>query len=232
MNPLCSPRKSLLAGLICIGFSVGAAAQGNNPANSSSAKADNAANANASATANGNASSLSSQDRTFMHKAALGGMTEVKLGNIAQQNAQSDAVKQFGERMVQDHSKANDELKKVASNKGVQLPTSLDTKHQQDVDRLQAKKGAAFDEAYMDHMVKDHKKDIGEFKQEAQAGHDADVKGFASHTLPTLQQHLQLAQSTNAQIEARGGSQGGTQTSGARGANDQSVARAPRADRN
>jgi putative membrane protein len=223
MNHLRSPRKSLLAGLICIGFSVGAAAQGNNPANDPPANVDN--------TANSKAGSLSSQDRTFMHKAALGGMTEVQLGKIAQQNAQSDAVKQFGERMQKDHSKANDELEKVASNKGVQLPTSLDAKHQQDVDRLRAKNGAAFDEAYMDHMVKDHKKDIGEFKQETQAGRDADVKGFASHTLPTLQEHLQLAQSTNAQVEARGGSQGGTQTSD-RGSNGQNVARAARADRN
>jgi putative membrane protein len=223
MNHLRSPRKSLLAGLICIGFSLGAAAQGNNPAHPAAANADKAAT--------GNASSLSSQDRTFMHKAALGGMTEVQLGKIAQQNAQSDAVKQFGERMVQDHSKANDELKQIAGNKGVQLPASLDSKHQQDVDKLQAKHGTAFDEAYMEHMVQDHQKDIGLFKQETQAGRDADVKGFASHTLPTLQKHLQLAQSTNAQVEARGGSSGGMQTGG-RGSNGQTVARAARADRN
>ena len=220
MNPLVSPRKSLLAGLICLGFTAAAAAQGNNPPSHPS----NTANSS------GSASSLSSQDRTFMHKAAIGGMTEVQLGKIAQQNAQSDAVKQFGERMVQDHSKANDELKNIASNKGVELPTSLDSQHQQDVDKLQAKNGSAFDDAYMDHMVKDHKKDIGLFKQEAQAGHDADVKGFASDTLPTLQDHLQMAQSTNAQLEARNGSSGGA--NGDRGTTLQNAAPAPRADRN
>ena len=140
---------------------------------------------------------LAGADKTFVEKAAIGGMAEVELGNIAAQKASSDQVKMFAARMVSDHTKANDELKQIASAKGVQLPTSLDDKHKKHVDHLQKMSGAAFDKTYMGHMVDDHQQDVAEFKKEAQSGHDADVKGFASKTLPTLQEHLQLAKTTN-----------------------------------
>lgn len=138
----------------------------------------------------------SSPDHAFVEKAAMGGMVEVELGKLAQQKAASDDVKKFGARMEQDHAKASEELKQVASSKGIQLPASLDKKHQADVDRFSKMSGAQFDRAYMDHMVDDHKKDVADFKKEASSGKDADVKSFASKTLPTLQEHLQLAQTT------------------------------------
>ena len=149
-------------------------------------------------------SNVPSADRTFAHHAAIGGMAEVKLGNLAQQQASSAQVKQFGARMVKDHSKANDELKQVASRKGIQLPTELDTQHQKDVDQLQKKQGAEFDRAYMDHMVKDHKKDVSDFKKEANSGKDPDIKAFAAKTLPTLEQHLQMAESSQAAVKKGG----------------------------
>ncbi len=146
----------------------------------------------------------SNADSSFVKKAAMGGMAEVELGNLAQQKASNDAVKQFGSRMVQDHGKANDELKQIASSKGIDLPTALDSSHKKDVDRLGKLSGAQFDRAYMDHMVSDHKKDVSEFKKEASSGKDADVKAFASKTLPTLEEHLKMAQQTNDTVKKAG----------------------------
>jgi putative membrane protein len=136
-------------------------------------------------------------DSAFMQKAAMGGMAEVQMGNLAQQKAASDQVKQFGARMVQDHSKANDQLKQIASSKGVTLPATPDKKSQQAMDKMQKLSGAAFDKAYMSDMVADHKHDIAEFQKEAKSGKDADVKGFAEKTLPTLQEHLKMAEAAD-----------------------------------
>lgn len=135
-------------------------------------------------------------DQQFMMKAAQGGMAEVELGNLAKEHASSQAVKDFGRHMVDDHSKANDELKSLAARKNVTLPGSIDAKDQATKDRLSKMNGAAFDKAYMRDMVMDHKKDVAEFQKEANSGMDPDVKNWASKTLPTLQQHLQMAQST------------------------------------
>ena len=147
------------------------------------------------AQAAGNAAPLG--DQNFVEKAAIGGLAEVQLGNLAQQKAASDQVRPFGMRMVQDHTKANDELKQIASSKGVQLPTALDSKHQKLADKLSKMTGADFDKAYMSDMVSDHKEDISDFKKEANGGKDADIKAFAAKTLPTLEDHLKMAQQTN-----------------------------------
>ena len=143
-------------------------------------------------------------DRAFAEKAAAGGAAEVEGGKVAEQRAANDKVKQFGARMVQDHGKANDELKQLASRKGIEVPADLDSKHQKDVDQLQKKQGAEFDRAYMDHMVKDHKKDVSDFKKEANSGKDPDIKAFAAKTLPTLEEHLQMAESTHAAVKKSG----------------------------
>ena len=135
-------------------------------------------------------------------KAAVGGMAEVELGKLAQQNGSNDQVKQFGSRMVDDHSKANDELKQIASSKGITLPTDLDAKHKSVVAKMQKLTGAQFDRAYMDDMVKDHKEDVADFKKESTGGKDSDIKSFAAKTLPTLQDHLKMAQSTDAAVKS------------------------------
>ena len=139
-------------------------------------------------------------DNSFVTKAAQGGMAEVQLGKLAQSHAASDKVKTFGQRMVDDHTKANDELSKIAGQKGVTLPTSLNAKDQATMDRLSKLNGAAFDRAYMQDMVKDHREDIAEFKKEANSGQDPDFKAFASKTLPTLQEHLSMAEQTNSAL--------------------------------
>jgi len=176
-------KKALQTGvattaMLCL-MSFGAAAQASNSDGSSS---------------NGK---LSTADRQFVTKAAQGGMAEVELGQLATQKAQSEQVKQFGQRMVDDHTKANDQLKQVASRENITLPTGLDAKDQALKDHLEKLSGAQFDKVYMQHMVTDHKKDIAAFQKEATSGQNEQVKQFAQQTLPTLQSHLQQAQQTD-----------------------------------
>ncbi|HUB68085.1 MAG TPA: DUF4142 domain-containing protein [Candidatus Methylacidiphilales bacterium] len=129
-------------------------------------------------------------DEHFLIKAQEGGLTEVHLGQIAQQNGSSDQVKQFGARMVADHSKANDALKNLAQQKGVNLPEKLDASHQAMVNRLSKLSGSAFDRAYIRAMVKDHQEDAAEFKEASASTQDPDVKAFASKTLSLINDHL------------------------------------------
>jgi putative membrane protein len=129
-------------------------------------------------------------DKKFAKDAALGGMTEVELGKLAAQKASNDAVKQFGQRMVDDHSKANDQLKQIASKSNIEVPAALDSKHQSHIDKLSKLSGPAFDKAYVKDMLKDHQHDVDDFKSEAQNGSDPNIKQFAMQTLPTLQEHL------------------------------------------
>ena len=103
--------------------------------------------------------------------------------------------------MVQDHGKANDELKQLAGAKGVQLPAGPGAEAQAKMKKMQGMSGAAFDKHYMDDMVADHKKDIAAFESEAKSGKDPEVKAFAQKTLPTLKEHLQLAQQAQAAVK-------------------------------
>lgn len=134
--------------------------------------------------------SLSDQDKQFAENAAKGGMMEVMLGKIAETNASNELVKAFGKMMVEDHTKANDELKSWAMKVGYALPTSLNPDQQKKVDDLKMKKGMDFDKAYSDLMVSDHKADIAEFKKESSSGTEASLKSWASSTVPTLEHHL------------------------------------------
>jgi putative membrane protein len=134
-------------------------------------------------------SALSAKDRTFMHKAAKGGMMEVALGRLAEQTGQSEDVKSFGKRMVTDHSKANEELKSIAEKKGVKLASK------------EPSEKWSSDKAYMDMMVKDHEKDLAEFQEEANNGSDPDVKKFADDTAKMVQEHLDLAKQTQSKLQ-------------------------------
>jgi putative membrane protein len=136
----------------------------------------------------------SASDRKFIEKAAAGGLAEVKLGQLAMDKGTSPQVKDFGKRMVDDHGKANDELKEIASKKNFPMPTDLDTKDKATYDKLSKLSGAAFDKAYMDAMVKDHDADVKEFKKEASlASADPDLKSFAGKTVKVLEEHQQMA---------------------------------------
>lgn len=136
----------------------------------------------------------------FMAKAASGGMMEVELGETAQKNGKSQAVKNFGAMMVRDHSKANKELKALAAAKSITLPAVIGKEHQEKVNDLIKLRGAEFDEKYMNMMVDDHKEDIDHF-QKAAKFKDADVSAFASKTLPVLQTHLDSAQAIDKRVK-------------------------------
>jgi len=136
---------------------------------------------------------ISKVDRDFMTEAAQGGMAEVKLGQLAADKGNSADVKRFGQQMVDDHGKANQELMSLAQTKNVTLPTDLG-KHQKTYDKLQKLSGDDFDKAYIKDMVEDHKDDVKAFQKQAERGQDRDVKEWAAKTLPTLQDHLKMAQ--------------------------------------
>jgi putative membrane protein len=148
--------------------------------------------------------SAGAADTTFVKKAAQGGMAEVELGKLATDKATNDQVKQFGRKMVDDHSKANDELKSLAQTKNIMLPSDLSAQDKALRDRLSKLSGAAFDRAYMQAMLKDHREDVSEFRTESKAGRDADVKAWAAKTLPTLEGHLKLAQDDNRAVGTTG----------------------------
>lgn len=185
----------LVVGALCVGCGTDSndSAAGNANSTNTRATSVNVSNSNGATTGN---AALSDSDKHFVTDAAQGGMAEVELGRLAAKQGQSAAVKEFGQKMVDDHTKANDELKQLAASKGITLPTDLDAESKATMDRLSKLKGAEFDSAYMDDMVKDHTKDVGDFQKEADGGADKDVKAFAAKTLPTLQEHLRLAQAT------------------------------------
>lgn len=132
-------------------------------------------------------------DATFVKKAASGGMLEVELGKVAAKQAKRDDVKKFGEQMVADHTKANEELKAAAKAAGLEVPTKLGDEHAKHFDMFANYKGTDFDRDYAKHMVKDHEEDVALFTRASKEAKSKDIKDFATKTLPTLQKHLEMA---------------------------------------
>lgn len=143
----------------------------------------------------GQTKEATSMDAHFVHEAAAGGLAEVRLGQLAGQKASSNDVKEFGARMVRDHGKANDELVALGKKHGWDVPKTLDAKHKALEASLQKLEGTAFDRAYMKEMVEDHEKDVAEFKKQSAAATDPDLKAWVARTLPTLEEHLEMARS-------------------------------------
>jgi putative membrane protein len=138
------------------------------------------------------ATTISPADKDFILAAAQGGMTEVKLGEMAAQKGVRDDVKGFGQRMVKDHTVINGDLKVLAAQKEVSVSDSLDAEHQGMVDKMAALSGSEFDDAYIAAMIKDHKGDAKAFKAESTKTKDAEVKGFVDKTTPVVAEHLKL----------------------------------------
>ena len=213
-------------GLLVIAVKAGVRIQeqnSNQNSNSNTANANSSQNRNANKSGNRNSgntsatgdqagmANMSSKDRAFLMDVAMDGLMEVELGRLAAQQGASDAVKQFGQKMVDDHSQANTELTTLATSKGITLPTSIDDKHRQDVTKLSAMSGADFDRAYAKMMLKDHEKAVSNFEKQSTKGTDPDVKAFASKTLPTLQEHLTMVRALPG--NERGNSGGGSKNS-------------------
>jgi putative membrane protein len=155
---------------------------------------------------NGVITQASNQD-SFMREAAQSGMAEVMLGNLALQKSQNEQVRSFAQQMVTDHTAANQELTALAASKNVTLPTEVNLKHRNAVNKLNGMSGTEFDRAFMKQMVKDHQAAVKLFQKQSNRDDDAEVKAFAAKNLPTLQMHLQMAQSLEATF--RGNSGGG-----------------------
>lgn len=186
---------SFLLGVVLAWMPTIVLAQSNN-GNASMPQHDPSPSTNSSMKSGNNQTSggMAANDKKFMRETAEGGLAEVELGKLATEKASSPEVKKFGQRMVDDHSKANEELKQVASSKGVDLPDKLTGKDKLLKERLSKLSGPQFDRAYMENMVKDHKKDVADFNRESASAKDSEVKQFASKTLPTLKDHLKAAE--------------------------------------
>jgi putative membrane protein len=128
----------------------------------------------------------------FVQKAAQDGMTEVELGKIALRKSKNAEVRQFAQRMVTDHGKANSELAAIARTKGIDAPKTLDSKHKEMIQKLESADGAEFDSEYSSRMNMDHDKAIALFEAASESS-DADLAGFAKKTLPTLKEHKEMA---------------------------------------
>ena len=135
---------------------------------------------------------LSMQDTHFIKMAAISGMSEVNDGQLAAQMGGTAEVKALGSKMVTDHTDANNQLMAIAQKKGAAVPTMVDATHAAMSAKLKTLSGSAFDKQYLHDQVLGHEQTIALFKTEATAGSDADLKSFASTTLPILQQHLTM----------------------------------------
>lgn len=192
-----SKRKTLGAGATMLGLLVGlgstaATAQTTTTQGTSSAQTSTSMQGGMDQGAGKGA--VNSADMKFMMMAAQGGMAEVEMGQVALKQASSDSVKQYAQKMIDDHTKANDELKGIATPKGVSLPTEPSAKHKAAMSKLSSLSGEAFDREYIKQAGnKDHADQEKLFQREATRGTDAEVKAFAAKTLPVVQEHLQMA---------------------------------------
>jgi putative membrane protein len=157
------------------------------------------------ADARAGASTLARADRDFVMEAAMAGMAEVEAGRLAARKASSPAVKQFAQKMVDDHTASNAELMQLAQGKGVMPPGELDRSHRKAMDGLEKRSGDDFDKAYMKMQVADHQKAVSLFEKQAKNGKDAELKQWAQAKLPVLREHLQMARSDAGDRAGRGG---------------------------
>jgi len=132
-------------------------------------------------------------DNEFVQKAASGGMHEVALGKIATIKGGSAAVRSFGERMMKDHGKSNEELKTAAMAANITVPESMNEKHQKEVEAFKDYKGGDFDREYMKHMIADHEHDIALFMRASKEAKNPAIRDFATKTLPVIKDHLKEA---------------------------------------
>jgi putative membrane protein len=142
-----------------------------------------------------------SKDVEFMKEAAMGGMFEVKLGELAQEKANFQDVKGFANRMVTDHSRANKSLMTLANSKNVMLPKELDKKHKDLYEKLAKLQGREFDKEYMRNMVEDHEGDVASFKLAATFVQDSELKAWVNQVIPVITEHLRMAKEIHGKIE-------------------------------
>lgn len=157
----------------------------------------------ASVSSGQNKSRLTTTESRFVAQAYQGGLAEVRMGQLAVQNASSKNVKDFGQKMVDDHTAANRSLSDLASKKHVTLPTDVSAADRAELNRLSKLHGMEFDRQYIAAMVRDHRKDVAEFERESARATEPDLKSWLNSTLPTLKGHLQLATTDNGKLSGK-----------------------------
>ncbi len=153
--------------------------------------------------ANAEPKDRSSQDQAFVNEAARGGKMEVELGQLAERNASTPAVKEFGLRMVKDHTRLNNELGSVAASIGLQVPKDLSPDQQSEYAKLSKLSGKSFDKEYIDSMVKDHTDDLAAFKKAESATENSKLKKAIADAIPVIQEHLNMAKSDSEKVAVR-----------------------------
>ena len=133
-------------------------------------------------------------DQKFLMMAAQGNIAEIQMAQLAKQKSQSNQVQNYAQRIIEDHTTSNNEVMQIMQKKGFTMPKSPPAEAVAMMKKMKAMPSSKFAKMYMQDMIKDHTKDIADYQNEAKHGYDDDVKAYAMKTLPTLQSHLQLAQ--------------------------------------
>jgi len=192
--------KRLLITLSCAGLIAGCANNDEEASVGASGSASSSASGVAGVTEAGETSGqLAAPDAKFVRTAAQSGMAEVRMGQLIKESAQSKELREFGEKLVTDHTKANQELNQIAARKGVSPPSQAAEKHEKMIDQLSKLKGTEFDRAAQKHAVMHHQEDVQLFEKASQNLKDTELKAFAEKTLPTLKEHLEMAKKLESQ---------------------------------
>jgi len=144
--------------------------------------------------------SISAADMAFVREAAGGNLMEIRLGQLAQSKASNESVKQFGQRMVSDHTNLQNQLTSAAASGGQNFTPAMDARHQRQITRLEGLSGEEFDRAYMSLMIRAHQRDVNNFQAEGQSAQSTQIRTLATNSLPILQQHLSLAVQVGGQV--------------------------------
>lgn len=144
-------------------------------------------------------------DQAFAVQAAVTGLAQVETAKLAKKRASSDAIREMAEKMVDDHSRANDRLTSIASKHNITLPKDLEAAQQRDVDRLQTLSGQAFDRALLAHERQAHREAIALYSKQAESGSNTELKQFAADQLPKLREHLEHVEKLQRQSGASDG---------------------------
>jgi putative membrane protein len=192
--PICGKRTMALAGAMALCGSMGLAQMNRAPGGATSQNPGQNPSTDSQMNGMQAPGQSSPVDKMFVRKAMQGGMAEVQLGQMTLQKTTNDQVKQFAQRMIDDHTKMNDQMKPVAQQLGVDVPAQVSKKDRALMSKLNALSGPAYDQAYIQDMVKDHKQDLNDFQMEASSGQDQTVKDAASQGSKVIAQHLQMAQ--------------------------------------
>lgn len=153
---------------------------------------------------------LTAKDKMFLTESAEGGLKEIQFAQLAQQKSTNDQVKNFAQQMITDHTQLNNDMLPFAQQAGLTPPTQLKPKDQAEYDKLSKLSGSAFDKAYVQSMVKDHHKDLKEFKAESASATDPTLKTTVQSGLKVIQQHTGMAESMAKQNGGASQSSGGT----------------------